>query len=423
MLFTVSTLSSLPFLTKRASKKSMTIWAFKTLVVLIFACVRVKIALISIDSRQNERTYYETMPRFGTGVDSMIEAVAAMPELELHVLSCTQKPMQSPGKLADNIWFHSLHVPKIGWMRTFYQGCIRATRKKLREIQPDIVHGVGTEREGAICSVFSGFPNVVAMAGNMAELARINHPSIGSYLWLAARLENFILPRTDGVICNSLYTERLVHSRAKKTWLIYPGLRGVFLQPSTHAGPRDCALVIAGVISPRKRQLELLHVAEALHREGLKFEFRFVGPIYNRHDPYVAAFLDRIQSATAAGYARYLGTPSHAGMVECFDTASGMIHFPTEEAFGSVVAEGFARDLKFFGSRTGGIVEIADGAPGAELFVPDDWPGLTEAVARWIKEEHPCPAGAAAIMRRRYHPEIYVRQHLQVYDEVLAAHL
>ena len=27
-----------------------------------------------------------------------------------------------------------------------------------------------------------------------------------------------------------------------------------------------------------------------------------------------------------------------------------MIHFPTEEAFDSVVAEGFARDLKFFGA-------------------------------------------------------------------------
>ena len=117
--------------------------------------------------------------------------------------------MQSPEKLADNIWFYSLHVPKIGWMRTGYQGCVRAARRKLQGIQPDIVQGVGTEREGAICAVFSGFPNVVTIAGNMAELARINRPRIGSYLWLAARLENFILPRTDGVICNSLYTERL----------------------------------------------------------------------------------------------------------------------------------------------------------------------------------------------------------------------
>ena len=380
-----------------------------------------KIALISIDSRQSERAYHETVPRFGTGVDSMIEAVAARPELELHVLSCAQKPMQSPEKLAGNVWFHSLHVPKFGWLRTGYQGCIRAMRRKFREIRPDVVHGVGTEREGAISAVYSGFPNVVAIAGNMAEIARLNQARFGSYLWLTARLENFLLPRTDGVICNSLYSQRLVQPRAKKVWLIYPGLRGLFLQPPTHVGPRDGALVIAGVISSRKRQLELLDVAEALHHRGLKFEFRFVGHLYDPAEPYAAAFLQRVKPMAAAGYARYLGTPTHEGMVRHFDAASGMVHFPTEEAFGSVVAEGFVRDLKFFGSRTGGIVEIAEGAPGAELFEPDDWPGLTEAIARWIKAGHPCAAGAATIMRQRYHPEVYLRQHLQVYHEVLSA--
>ena len=48
--------------------------------------------------------------------------------------------------------------PKIGWLRTLYQGCVRATRRKLREIQPDIVHGQGTERDCAIGAVLSGFP-------------------------------------------------------------------------------------------------------------------------------------------------------------------------------------------------------------------------------------------------------------------------
>jgi len=66
-------------------------------------------------------------------------------------------------------------------------------------------------------------------------------------------------------------------------------------------------------------------------------------------------------------------------------------------------------------------MEIAEGVPGMELFEQDDWAGFTDAVARWIQEGHPCPAGAATIMRRRYHPEIYLCQHLQVYKEVLSA--
>jgi glycosyltransferase involved in cell wall biosynthesis len=121
----------------------------------------------------------------------------------------------------------------------------------------------------------------------------------------------------------------------------------------------------------------------------------------------------------AAGFARYMGTLSPGGMVQCFDVASGMVHFPIEEAFGCVVAEGFARDLKLFGARTGGVTEIVDGMPGAELFRNNDWSGLTEAIAGWIKAGHPSPTGAATIARQRYHPEIYVRQHLQVYREVL----
>ena len=101
--------------------------------------------------------------------------------------------MRSPEKLAPNIFFHSLYVPKIGWMRTLYQGCVRAVRKKLREIRPDIVHGQGTEMDCAMEAVFSGLPNVVTIHGNMAELASLLRARLGSFPWLAARLENLAL--------------------------------------------------------------------------------------------------------------------------------------------------------------------------------------------------------------------------------------
>jgi glycosyltransferase involved in cell wall biosynthesis len=86
-----------------------------------------------------------------------------------------------------------------------------------------------------------------------------------------------------------------------------------------------------------------------------------------------------------------------------------------------VVAEGLARDLKFFGARAGGIVEIAEGVPGVELFAGADWTGLTNAIARWIEEGYPQPVGAAALMRERYHPEVFARQHVEIYREVLSS--
>ena len=377
-----------------------------------------KIAFLAIDLRENDRSYSEVTPRFPGGIASLFDGFARLPDVEVHVVSCLQQRVQSPEKLADNLWYHALHVPKFGWLRTGYQGCIRAARRKLREIQPDLVHGSGTERNCAISAVFSGFPNVVTIQGNMAELARLNQPRIGSYGWLTARLENFILPRTMGVFCNSVYTEALVRPRARRTWRVPHPLRQTFLDPPPNAGPRPCILLNAGVISPRKRQLELLDVAEALHRQGLKFEFHFVGYV-NPTDAYVTAFQKRIQPMEEAGYARFWGTPADSELLHYYDSAAAMVHFPTEESFGMVVLEGLGRELKFFGARLGGIVDIAKDMPVAELFAPDDWPGLTAAIAHWIAGGHPRPTGTAALIRERYHPETIARRHVEIYRELL----
>jgi glycosyltransferase involved in cell wall biosynthesis len=378
-----------------------------------------RIVIVTTDNREHERTYEETVPRFCAGHYSLLEGFMQTPELEVHVVSCTQKPMSSPEKLAENMWFHSPYVPKIGWLRSGYQGCVRAVRAKAHELQPDIVHGHGTERECAISAALSGRPNLVTIHGNMAAQAAQFRPRIGSYAWLQTHVETFAIRRTMGVLCNSAYTENMVRARARKTWLVPHALRLAFFDPPPDPAPRPCVLLNAGVISPRKRQLELLDVAERLHRQGLKFELRFIGFMPSGHSPYATQFLERIRPMEAAGYARFLGPQPEATLVASFDSAAGVIHFPTEEAFGNVVIEALSRDLKFFGTRLGGIVDIAHSAPGAELFERDDWSGLTGAVATWIRQGNPRPVNAAAFVAVRYHPRAIAACHVAIYRDVL----
>jgi glycosyltransferase involved in cell wall biosynthesis len=384
-----------------------------------------RVALITTDNREPFRKYDLDEPWLSPPIAALVEGFQSAEistEIQIHVLSCTQRIMRSPEKLAPNVCFHSLHVPKIGWLRTGYQGCIRAVRRKLRALRPDLVHGQGTERDCSISAVFSGFPNVVTIHGNMAELARLFKAPIGGFHWLAARLENFTLRRTAGVFCNSAYTEALVRPRTRRVWRVPNALQRAFFDPAPEAaaGFRRCVLLNVGVITPRKRQLELLEVAQALHQRGLKFEFHFIGRI-NPAEAYAAAFLERLKPLEAAGCARHLGERPTEELIRHFDAASGLVHFPSEEAFGLVAAEALARDLKFFGARLGGIIDIAEGVPGAELFAGNDWAGLTDAIARWIEQGHPKADGAAALMRQRYHPEVVAQRHLEIYHEVLSA--
>ena len=378
-----------------------------------------KIALLSTDNREPFRRYTEADPSIPTPQEALLQGFAALPDVEVHVISCVQKPVNSPKKLAPNVFYHSLLVPKFGWMRTLYQGCVRATRKKLREIRPDIVHGQGTERECAVSAVLSGLPNVLTIHGNMRAVATFFRARPGSFHWLAARLESFSLRRSNGVFCNSAYTEELVAPTARKVWRVANALRLPFFDTPLAATPRRPVLLNIGVLTPYKRQREILAMAGNLWRRGLKFELQFVGKRENQ-TRYGAVFEQELAVAEKSGYARHLGMLSTTQLVAAMDNATALVHAPTEEAFGLVVAEALARNLKLFGSATGGVVDIARDVEGAELFAPDDWDGLGNAISRWIMADCPRPSTAAATMRERYHPLVIARRHLEIYQEVLS---
>ena len=377
-----------------------------------------KIAILTSDSREHFRYYDNPVPYFGTAPEALLQGFAKIGGAEIHVLSCTRQPVAAPKKIADNIWYHNLHVPQIGWLRTGYQGCIRAMREKLREIGPDIVHGQGTEHNNALGAVFSGFPNVVTIHGNMKALAEFYQARAGGYYWLTARLETLALRRTGGVFCNSAFTENEVAPRARRTWRVPNAVREIFFQPPPAPRSPKNILLNLGVICDYKRQIELMDVARTLHERGHPVEFWFAGTC-PADTPYGAAFLEKIRAAEPAGYARYLGMKNARELVALLDAVPALVHFPLQEAFGLVVAEGLARGLNLFGARVGGVPDIAEGVPGAELLAKDDWTGLTTSIERWLTEDHAPNTAASLLMRQRYAPEVIARRHLEIYREVL----
>ena len=380
-----------------------------------------RVAILTTDSREHFGNYTDPKPSFGTAPTALFQGFATLPNLEVHILSCTQQPMFSPAKLADNIWFHSLHVPKIGWLRTGYFGCILAVRKKLQEIQPDIVHGQGTERDCGISAIFSGYPNVITIHGNMALLARTFHAGLATFYWWAAKLENFTLPRSSGVFCNSIHTQNLVLDRTKKTWLVPNALRAAFF--SDKQTPQKVSekprLLVVGVVTPNKRQLEILSCLKSLRRQGASFEAVFIGSCGN--GAYCRDFLIELADAKNDGWATFSGYVDEATIVHSMNNAHALIHFSLEESFGLVVAESLARGLKVFASNVGGIRDIASGVPEAELFDPEDWAGLSRALSTWIQKPSLSSPQTQNLMKFRYHPKTIASRHLEFYREVLSA--
>lgn len=375
-----------------------------------------KIALLTMDNRGPYREFHKDMPWFGMAPEALLSGLASLPAVEVHVISCIRQPVESPVKLAENVWFHSLHVPRIGWMSTGYSGCIRAVRRRLKIIEPDIVHGHGTEFESAICAAFSSYPNVVTLLGIMKEMSRILKARAGSYYWVAALLENLCLRRTTGVLCNSRFTQEKVRRRTPKTWLVPNAVRDIFFQkPTVSTRPARCTLLNVGSVSAYKRQNELLDAAEQLRKEGLEFQLEFIGQA-SPEDSYAARFLDRVRNNPYASHHRFMPV---SGLIERYDRASALLHVSEVESFGLVVAEALSRNLKFLGFGSGGVADIVEGVEGAEAFPDGDWANLNSAISRWITAGAARPGTAAETMRQRYHPLVIARQHIEIYREVL----
>jgi glycosyltransferase involved in cell wall biosynthesis len=373
-----------------------------------------RIVQLTTDNREPFRQYERADPWFGAAPEALLQGFKMIRDLEVHVISCAQRPMNAPEKLAENIWFHSLLVKKMGWLRTGYQGCIRAVRRKLGELRPDLVHGQGTERDCALCAVFSSLPNVLTIHGNMVAMRRF-----GSYYWFAANFENLALRMTSGVLCNSAYTENLVRRRAKKTWRVPNAIREAFLSKATGEQSEDTPLIVnVGVISEHKRQVQILEIADGLFRKGYRFALHFVGNLDVR-SPYGRLFSERLQVARERGYAEFTLRMEVEQLARLFDRAHAMIHFPSEEAFGLVVAEALAKNLKLFASRVGGIPDIAQGVEGVDLFESGAVGKLSETLEQWLKGGFPRPQSAAETIRARYCPDRVAVEHVRIYQQIL----
>lgn len=379
---------------------------------------KLRIAILTTDGRVMSPKWWGEMPSFGTAPKALLTGFAELSDVEVHIVYCLRQGMPTPNELIPGIFLHQIVVPKIGWMSSLYAGCIKAVRARLAEIKPDIVHGQGTERDCAMEAVYSGFPNVLTIHGIMHEIQRLGYSGHALYGRLAALLETHALRRTRGVFCNSTYTQALIAPRARHTWLVPNPIRSAFFDlaqgtTSRHSVPR---LLNVGLISPRKRQLEILRLIGDINRGGCPVHVTFVGD-WNEESDYGAAFGEEIRKAESRGYATYAGILEEPALIALMDESDGFVHFPSEESFGLVVAEALARGLKLFGSNLGGIRDIALGIKDAELY--DDFDSLRRGITTWISAGALRPPTGAKEIEARYHPSIVARRHVEIYREVL----
>ena len=375
-----------------------------------------KIVQIITDSRGRFDSSMGPRPCFGTAAEGLLEGFDGMTGVEVHVVSCAAMMMKVPEKLADNIWFHQPLVPRLGWGRTLFSGCVRAVRRLMDVIQPDIVHGQGTERDCAMDAVFSGCPNVLTIHGNMRVHAKRGDNGNWIYYKMAAMLETACLARTGGVVAISSYTKDLVKNLTPRTWLLpNAALRRYFaIEPVALAVPR---ILFVGSINERKNPLGLIRACEPMLRSGA-CTLAMAGPL-NRTEPYVK---EVIKLADSMPGIEMLGFIERDDLGVQFQNSSLLVLPTFEDNCPMVVLEAMAAGLPVAASRVGGVPDLITHECDGILFDPHDPENVRASLERLIREPD-LRVNLAACGRtkalERFHPRVIAGEHVNIYREML----
>ena len=374
-----------------------------------------KVALLTIDSREHFKDYGTPRPYFGTAPEALLQGFARTPGVEVDVVCCLRQPVPTPTRIAPNIRYHALVVPRWGWMSSGYLGCIRAVRGKLRELRPDIVHGQGTERDCAVEAIFSGYPNVLTIHGNMRLIAEVNGAKRFSYAWLNARLEAFTLPRAAGVVCITNYTREAVRPLARRTWLLPNAVDERFFDvaPAPTTPP---VVLCVGLVSHRKNQNRFIRALDALAaRRPLRAVF--LGHIPD--DAYGREFRELLRTRPWGEHGGFAGRDE----LRTHFAGASVVALPSlEDNCPMVVLEAMAAGVPVVAANVGGVPDLVAPDRTGLLFDCLDEAGMREAVAAILDD----PARAACLAqtareeaRARFHPGVVAARHLEIYREVL----
>jgi len=303
-------------------------------------------------------------------------------------------------------------------MSTLFQGCIRAVRKKLKEIQPDIVHGQGTEGHQALSAVFSGFPNVITIHGNMRLFAKLLKPRPFSYIWLAARLEGFTIPRSQGVVCITRYTQNAIADLAKRTWVVPNAVDNTFFEIAAKTpAAKSTRILCVGLICPRKNQIAFIRALGPLAAKR-RFEVIFLGNA-SPGRPYEDEFLTLIESRS---WCRYAGFANRERLKEYLCGATLLALPSLEDNCPMVVLEAMAAGVPVVAAEVGGVPDLIEDGQTGFFCDPHDSGSMCAAIEKALVN----PARTLEIAklarqraRERFHPKVIAQRHIEIYREML----
>jgi glycosyltransferase involved in cell wall biosynthesis len=361
--------------------------------------------------------------RMPGGVEAVIRNLATelarLPGAEVHVLTCLRGERRKRVRDYQGVSLHYLPgFPGLGNI-TLHRADRRTLAQAIASLNPDIVHGHGTDAY-ATAVVDTSWPQVVTVHGLLFKEVRLYRGVRGSVRrWALASLERRVLDRARHISVIARYVEEAIapFTRARFHRIANPVDRGRFELPSSDDGR---TILSVATVQQRKGQLHLVEALARVRREQPAARLLLMGKVVE--PAYAEAVTARALELGVSEAVELAGFVSDAERDAALQSCAVFALASLEESSPVSIAEAMTLGKPVVATRVGGVPDLVQDGTTGSLVEHGDVPATAAALARLLADpahRRACGEQAAARARRDFHPEAVARQTMAMYREII----
>lgn len=340
--------------------------------------------------------------------------------LDLHIAQFL--PIRRHVRIAEpGLTFHYLpYVPRVDNFTSLIKRARAAAL--VRELRPDVVHGIGSEHGYAWAAVGHGVPSAVTIHGYLRVINTLaGHASLLKRWFLVPEERRALLGADRVIAINEYMRQRFVDDGCdrSRTVVVPNALNPVYLREAASPAPRTIDILMVGTLHPLKNQHLALELFARLQRDhGFTPRVTVVGASTTESRDYEVG-LHASKEALGLQQVTFAGKKSATELAGLYRASRFLLHISEFETDSLVVAEALACGaLPVVNPVAGLAFRVKHGHNGYHLPITD----LTAAaasLARFVIDDavrgHMASVGRSEVLAER-RPRSVAEATVRVYE-------
>jgi glycosyltransferase involved in cell wall biosynthesis len=229
-----------------------------------------------------------------------------------------------------------------------------------------------------------------------------------------------VLRRARVVISISKYDHGELGEMIRGTSMSIANPTGAEFFSLAPSGPTEPRLLFAGVLTPRKNALGLLHAFARAQRVMPTARLVMVGPQPNLD--LAQRFRDAVTALGVDRNVEIVGIVDNDRLQREIAAARAVVLFSREETAPTIIAQAMAAGKPVVATRVGGVPEMVTDGETGYLVDSEDEDALTERLLTLLRDQELClrlGQRGHALARRRYDPSAVALQTVEAYRTAL----